>query len=130
MGVRHLVLQRFAVIPASRHQQLDLRLLNRFLLAFHSKNMIAVAQIEIDPAMRKGLLQHENDIPGNQVILHIGFEDFYNFHIDSCAGVLKNVEYAGLDIIVFEIIVDVRNIEVAHFGYPINIPGTDAKPYF
>jgi len=38
--------------------------------------------------MRKSLLKEANDISGNQVILHIGLEDFYNVHIDNIAGYL------------------------------------------
>ena len=38
--------------------------------------------------MGKGLLEEVNDLSGYQLILYIGLEDFYNFHIDSIAGFL------------------------------------------
>jgi hypothetical protein len=78
-----LALQWFTMMSVTRHQQLDLRFCDRFLLAFYTQDPVAVVQIKIDPAMGKGLLQKENDTSGNQLILHIGLEDLYNFHIDS-----------------------------------------------
>lgn len=66
-----------------RHQEPDLSFLDRLLLAFYPQDFVTVLQVKIDPDMRKSLLQEANDISGNQVILHVGFEDFYNVHIDT-----------------------------------------------
>lgn len=70
-------------MTASRDQQLDLGFLDLPQLALYPQDPVAVVQVKIDPAMRKGLLQEENDMPGNPLILHIGLEDFYNFHTDN-----------------------------------------------
>ena len=78
---RQLVLQRLAMMPASRYQQLDLGFFDLPLLAFYPQDPVTVIQVKIDPAMGKGLLQEEDDMSGNQLVLHIRLEDFYNFHI-------------------------------------------------
>ena len=70
-------------MTASRDQQLDLGFLDLPQLALYPQDPVTVVQVKIDPAMRKGLLQEENDMSGNPLILHIGLEDFYNFHTDN-----------------------------------------------
>jgi len=63
------------VTTASRNYQLNFGIINALPPAFHPQNLVTVVKIEIDPAMRKDLLQNENDIPGIRVILHISLED-------------------------------------------------------
>jgi len=63
------------VIPASCNYQLNFGIINALLRAFHPQNLVTVVKIEIDPALRKDLLQNENDIPGIRVILHISLKD-------------------------------------------------------
>lgn len=80
------------MMPVARNEQLDPGLCDRFLLIFYTQDPVAVVQIEIDPAMGKGLLQEKNDTPGNQLILYIGLEDLHNFHIDRFYSVISSDE--------------------------------------
>jgi hypothetical protein len=76
-------LQRLTPMPTPRNKQLNLGILDGPLLAFYPQDPVTIVQIEIDPVMRESPLKQTNDMPGCRPILHIGLEDFYNFHIDS-----------------------------------------------
>ena len=70
-----LVLQRFAIIAVSHHDQLDLRFVNRSLAAFYPQDLVAVIKIEVDLVIRETPLQEETDMAGRQQILYVGLED-------------------------------------------------------
>jgi hypothetical protein len=65
-------------------QELDLILNYRSFMVFYPEYPVAVVKIKVDLALGKDLLEKVDDIPGSQLVLHIGLEDFYNFHIDNC----------------------------------------------
>ena len=63
------------MMSAFRNQELDLLFCYRFLLAFNPQDPVAVVQVKIDPALGKDFLQKEGDMPGSQLILHVGLEE-------------------------------------------------------
>ena len=69
------------MIPVFSNQYLNIGFINSILLTFYPQNPVAVIKIEIDSAMRKCLLQTENNMTGCQMVLYIGLEDRNDFHI-------------------------------------------------
>lgn len=49
--------------------------------AFYPQDVVTIVQVEIDLELDKMALQIADDLPCAYAILHIGFEDFYNFHV-------------------------------------------------
>lgn len=84
-----------------RNQKLNLRFFDGFLLVFYPQNLVAIVQIKIDAAMGKSLLQGTDNMPGNQLITDISFENLYKVHIDKSD--LKNVKDARLGNAISEI---------------------------
>jgi hypothetical protein len=77
-----LLLQWFAMMAASRNKHLYISFIDGFLLAFYPQDPVTIVQIKINPVMGEGQLQEMNDMPGSLSVLHVGFENFYNFHGD------------------------------------------------
>jgi hypothetical protein len=71
------------MMPASRDQQLDPGRFDHPLLTLYPQDPVAIIQVEIDPAMGKGPLQKQDDLPGSPLVLHVCLENLYIFHTDT-----------------------------------------------